>query len=304
MREIGSGRPGGASPRTSSKPTRLIAVGVLAGVLGLASGVVSAARVAVISNSNTAEVAADFTSSLAGHSFTPIDVSISVPGSIAALVPAYDVVLLFEDGRFANATPTGDLVATFAATGRPVVLGSFYDKDRSDSGGSGAGYGWGALETIDPNTTDGIGIPTGGQQRTLNPARTKRHPLTEGVNTLFATKWAGGNEAKAGTHVVAEWQEANARNRVDPAIAYRVTGTACVIQIGIIPHYPSVKTGGNVPGTDYGGDYYRVWQNAFDFADKHCVVPPPSVPTLSDAALLLLGLGLGALAWRERRRAG
>lgn len=285
-------------------PTRFIAVGMLAGVLGLPAGDAAAARVAVISNSNTAEVAADFATNLPGHSFAPIDVSISVPGSIAALVPAYDVVLLFEDGRFANATPTGDLVAAFAATGRPVVLGSFYDKDRSDSGGSGAGYGWGALEAIDPSTTDGIGIPTGGQVRTLNPARTVRHPLTEGVNSLFATKWAGGNEAKAGSHVVAQWQEPNARGRVDPAIAYRVTGVACVIQIGIIPHYPSVKTGGNVPGTDYGGDYYRVWQNAFDFADRHCVVKPLSVPTLSDAALLLLGLGLAVLAWRERRHAG
>jgi hypothetical protein len=302
MGKWGSGRLGSAPSQSRLAALRFLvgAIGVCA--LGLTSATSLAARIAVISNSNAAEVAADFGARLTGHSFTPIDVSISVPAELSSLVPAYDALLVFEDDRFANAKPTGDLAAAFAATGRPVVVGSFYDKDRSDAGGiGGGGYGWGNLELIDPNTTDGLGIPAGGQIRTLNPARTVRHPLTEGVTSLFAKRWAGGNEAKPGTRVVAEWQEPNYRGHVDPAIAYRITGNACVIQIGIIPHYPSVKVGGNVPGTDFGGDYYVVWRNAFDFAGQRCGIQP-SIPTLSDAALAALMLAVAALGWRQHRR--
>ena len=42
-------------------------------------------------------------------------------------------------------------------------------------------------------------------------------PLTQQVSTLFGTQWAGGNEAKPGTVVVARWQQPNARSNADPA---------------------------------------------------------------------------------------
>ena len=70
----------------------------------------------------------------------------------------FDVLLLFEDSVFSNATAVGNRVAEFANSGHAVVLGTFYDQDRSDAlAGTPAPHGWGNLETIDPNTTDGVG---------------------------------------------------------------------------------------------------------------------------------------------------
>ena len=126
-----------------------------------------AARVGVLSNKYFAETAADFNSNIAGHTFTAVDVSAATP-TLAALTANYDVLLLFEDGTFANAPTVGNVVAAFATTGRPVVLGTFYDQDRSDSPPTTIPHGWGALETIDPNTTDGTGTPYA--SRTLNTA--------------------------------------------------------------------------------------------------------------------------------------
>jgi hypothetical protein len=181
---------------------------------------------------------------------------------------------VFEDSVFANSTAVGNRVAEFANAGHAVVLGTFYDQDRSDAiGGTTIPHGWGALETIDPNTTDGVG--TSYAVRTLAPATILPHALTQGVTALAALRgnpgpYAGGNQAKLGTTVVAYWAQTNARGQPDPAIAYRVTGNACVIHIGIAPQYGIVATFGNF-GTDFGGDFYRVWGNAFSFGAARCV---------------------------------
>jgi hypothetical protein len=58
---------------------------------------------------------------------------------------------------------------------------------------------------------------------------------------------------------------------VRPAIAYRITGAACVIHIGIAPQYGVVATYGTY-GTDFSGDFYRVWTNAFGFGAARCVI--------------------------------
>jgi hypothetical protein len=95
----------------------------------------------------------------------------------------------------------------------------------------------------------------------------RRAPAHQGVTALSAVSgFAGGNQAKTGTIVLANWTEPNARGLPDPAHRLRVTGAACVIQIGIAPDY-AVGV-----GTGYGnftGDFYRVWSNAFDFAAEH-----------------------------------
>ena len=157
-----------------------------------------------------------------------------------------------------------------------MVLGTFYDQDRSDSVNPALlvpSHGWGALELIDPNTTDGIGVSTDGTgvpnlPRVLNAASIVPHPLTKGVTALGAASgFAGGNQAKAGTIVLANWTEPNARGLPDPAIAYRVTGAACVIQIGIAPDY---AVGVGIGYGNFTGDFYRVWTNAFDFAATSC----------------------------------
>ena len=296
------------SARRQRRPARApvaawlrVAAAVLAFALG--AGAAHAARIGVLSNRYFSQAAADFNAQLTGHTFTGVDVSAGAP-TLASLTAAYDVLLVFADTPqrpLATAPAVGDVVAAFANTGRAVVLGTFYDQERSDAGGNG----WGALESLDPNTTDGIGVPSpNGQPRTLDAATVVGHPLTRLVGTLSATQWAGGNEAKPGTIVVARWREPNARGNSDPAIAYRITGKACVAQIGIAPHYASLGS----YGVQFGGDFYRTWQNAFDYAAVGC--RPRSVgdagaqpvPTLSELALAALALALAGLALIERRR--
>jgi hypothetical protein len=174
-----------------------------------------------------------------------------------------------------NATAVGNRVAEFANAGRGVVLGTFYDQDRSDTTtGMALPHGWGALETIDPNSTDGNG--TAYAVRTLAASSIVAHPLTRGVQSLAALHgspgpYAGGNQAKPGTVVVAAWTQPNARGGVDPAIAYRVTGNACVIHVAIAPQY-AVLPRFNTYGIDFTGDFYRAWANAFNFAAGNCKI--------------------------------
>ena len=260
-----------------------------------------AARVGVLSNKLAVATAADFGAKIAGHTFTGIDIAAAVP-TLDALLANYDVLLLYEDGVFANATAVGNVVAAFAGGGRTVVLGTFYDQDRSDAtGGVITPHGWGDLEAIDPNTTDGIG--TAYAVRTLAAASIVRHPLTRGVQSLAALRgdpgpYAGGNQAKPGSVVVAAWSQLNAHGGTDPAIAYKITRRACVIHVGIAPHYGVLPTFGTF-GVDFAGDFYRVWKNAFDFGRLNC--RENSIPTLSDWALAALALALAAFAFANRR---
>ncbi len=292
---------------------RAVACAVLLVAAALAAPA-QAARVGVLSNRFFAQTAADFTTQIPGHTFTGIDVSGSVP-TLGSLTASYDVLLLFEDNRFANAPLVGDVVAAFAGTGRAVVLGTFYNQDRSDSTNPNLPsapnpFGWGsALEAIDPNTTDGIGVGTDSSgipnvAHTLNPASVTAHPLTVGVTTLFATSgYAGGDQSKPGSIVVATWTQPNARNLPDPAISYRVTGAACVIAIGIAPQYPTIGT----PGS-FGGNFHPTWKNAFDFAAGGCAVGPggannaTAIPALSIWSLALTALLVGAVGFAQRRR--
>jgi len=258
-------------------------------------GAAWAARVGVLANSYQQQTATDFTTNIRGHTFTPVDTSAST-FSLASLLANFDVLLVFEDSTFPSATAVGNAVAAYAQSGRAVVLGTFYDQDRSDASAEFAPHGWGALESIDPNTTDGVG--TSYAARSLDPASIVPHPLTTGVTSLFANRFAGGNEPKPGTTVVAYWAQTNALGHRDPAIAYRITAGACVIHVAIAPQYPSIAAA----STDFGGDFYKVWRNAFDFGAGHCVggtgnLPGPAViPTLSDGALALMALALALAA--------
>jgi len=275
--------------------------------MAVAAAPAQAARVGVLSNVYAVTTASDFAARIPGHTFTGIDVSSGAVPALPLLLSSYDVLLVFEDGAFANATAVGNVAAAFANAGRTVVLGTFYDQDRSDVNNptlANQHNGWGALETIDPNTTDGIGVRTDQNgvpnlSRVLNAAGIVAHPLTKGVTALGAVSgFAGGNQAKPGTIVLANWTEPNARGLPDPAIAYRVSGTACVIQIGIAPDY-AVGV-----GTGYGkftGDFYAVWTNAFDFAASSCSTPN-AVPSLSSGGLALTLLLILVAAFSQRRR--
>jgi hypothetical protein len=276
--------------------------------VALAAPASFAARVGVLTNKYATETAADFNARITGHTFTAVDTASSVP-TLASLTSAYDVLLVFEDSTYGNAPSVGNLAAAFAGTGRAVVLGTFYEQDRSDGPSSVSPHGWGALEQIDPNTTDGAGTPYA--PRTLDTTSMMRHPLTTGVTALASSKFAGGNSAKPGTIVVARWAEPNARGEADPAIAFRMTGISCVIHVAIAPNYNVL----GAAGTDFSGDFHRAWNNAFDFAAKRCTPTyapdaggdPANVPTLSAWGLILTVLlaafmGARALAPRRRRR--
>jgi exosortase sorting signal-containing protein len=265
---------------------------------------VHAARVGVLSNKYATETAADFNVRIPTHVFTPIDTSLAIP-TLQSLTNAFDVVLVFEDSTYGNATAVGDALAAFASTGHAVVVGAFYDQDRSDGPAINSPHGWGALEQLDPNTTDRTGTPYA--PRTLNTATMLRHALTTGVTALSSAKFAGGNLAKPGTTVVAYWTQPNAQGQPDPAIAFRITSAACVIQLAIAPNYAVI----GAAGTDYDGDFHRAWKNAFDFGANRCVstsgnsdTPDPfAIPTLSAWGLLLtmLLVGAGAVFRRGRR---
>jgi hypothetical protein len=276
--------------------------------LAVAMSPAHAARVGVLSNKYAVETAADFAAKIPGHTFAGVGTFASVP-TLPSLIGAYDVLLVFEDGRFANSKAVGDVAAAFANAGRPVVLGTFYDQDRSDSANPALTVipvpgGWGALESIDPDTTDGIGVRTDATgfpnlPRVLNAATIVPHALTKGVTALGATSgFAGGNQAKAGTVVLANWTELNALGLSDPAIAYRLTGTTCVVQIGIAPDY-AVGVGLGYGG--FTGDFYLVWKNAFDFAANSCGISN-NIPALSDGGLALTVLLVVAVAFSQRRR--
>ncbi len=296
-------------PRLSrTSHVRALAVLLVLALPALAASSAFAARVGILTNRYATETAVDFSSHIPSHTFTGIDTGSAIP-TLGSLTSAYDVLLVFEDSTYANAPSVGNLVAAFAGTGRAVVLGTFYEQDRSDAPPSVSPHGWGALEQIDPNTTDGTGTPYA--PRTLDPSTMIGHPLTADLTALSSQKFAGGNSAKPGTIVVARWAQPNARGEPDPAIAFRITGIACVIQVAMAPNYNVL----GVAGTDFGGDFHRAWKNAFDFGAKRCTPPyvadaggdPANVPTLSQwgvvlTVLLLALLGARSFIPRSRRR--
>ncbi len=274
----------------------------LAAVLSFASLMAclpaEAARVAVLSNKNADFVASDFAAHVPGHQFTAIDVS-GGPPALATLLASYDEILLFEDGLFQQAPAVGNVVFDFAQAGRPVVVATFYEQDRSDRAGLAlpTPHGWGQLESIDPNTSDTIGAAA--TPRSLDPASIVVHPLTAGVASLATNVggYAGGNQAKPGTTVLANWAQPNANNQPDPAIALRL-GNTCVMAVGIAPDIGAYSG----LGVSVSGDFYQMWRNVFDFGGGNCG-KGWAVPALSEAMLAAAGLLLACFAaWSLRRR--
>ncbi len=228
------------------------------GIVGTASVTVFTPAVLVLSNFRTGNGAIldSFSVRTANLTFDTLTVSGQTPS--VAFLNQYDVVLLFEDGLFANAINVGDSVGAYVSGGGNVVLGTFYWQDRSDNPNF-TPPGWGALEALDPFTA-----PYGSEYRadSLDVASIVAHPMTAGVTALRVHSYHGGVAAKPGTTVLARWSDAcqTCTGGVnDPLLGYRVGSMGQrIVGVSVAPQYPVY---GN-----YSGDFYRLWGNVLRWA--------------------------------------
>ena len=166
-------------------------------------------RVIILSNSSfdNGVVLDSFSVNMPNIAFDTMNVIAATPSP--AFLSNFNVVLLSENGNFANATSVGDTVEIYVQGGGNVVIGTFYWQDRSDNI---TGNGWGNLEMIDPFTG-----PTGSEYNpdNLDPASVVSHPLTAGVSSLSVQSYHGGVTAKVDAVVLATWSDGV------PLIGYR-----------------------------------------------------------------------------------
>ena len=225
-----------------------------------------AARVGVLSNKYATETAADFNARIPTHVFTGDRHLRGRPDAAVADQNAFDVILVFEDSTYGNATAVGNVAAAFANTGRAVVIGAFYDQDRSDGPPVNSPHGWGALEQIDPNTTDGTGTPYA--PRTLDTATMLAHPLTDGHHVAHERQVRGRQPGQAGHHgrrLLGPAECAGQRRPRDRLPHHRRR-----VRDPCSPSRRTIRSLG-VAGTDFSGDFHRAWKNAFDFGADRCV---------------------------------
>ena len=196
----------------------------------------------VVSNSYADTVVTDFTANTTGINYTAFTTSTQVP-TAADLAP-YDVILMFEDGNYANAPAVGNAVAAFHETGKGVVIGTFYWQD---SWGNFANY-----QALSP--------ASGSQYApdSIDPTTIVAHPVTVGVTALFADQYRGGTALEAGATALALWTTPNALGNPDPAVAVRTTAFGRTAAISVLPSYSAH----GAFGTAYSGGFYTLFQNA------------------------------------------
>jgi hypothetical protein len=221
--------------------------------------------------------ALDFTLKIPDIDFAYINISASTP-SFSDL-SAFNVVLLFEAGIFANAPNVGSAVYDYVRAGGNLVLGTFYEQDRSDINSTLTGWtpnGWGPLETIDPFTSDGVGCAYSND--TLDVSSIVAHPITNGVQNLSCQSYQGGVHAKPGTVVVANWTGLNYLGEACPLAGYRILeDNQRVVQISIYPGYEPF----NFTGTEVVGDFYTLWANALKWASEAFYTGPQVLKELT-----------------------
>ena len=160
----------------------------------------------------------------------------------------FDVILLFANGLFDQSVTLGNRIAEYVQAGGNVITATFYWQNRSDS--SLDATGWGNLEAIDPFST---GSGQTYQAAILNTAATVAHPLTSGVTVLTSTGFRGAVSAKAGTTVVARWNDSS------PLIGYRILPSGSrMVAVSLFPASGAAATGNVV----------TVWRNAVTWAGE------------------------------------
>ena len=170
-----------------------------------------------------------------------------VGAALDLLLANFDVLLLFEDSVFSNATAVGNRVAEFANSGHAVVLGTFYDQDRSDALSRHArtarmGRARNHRSEHDRRRRHVVCACARWRPPYHPPpsADARRHDARRRARQsgCLRRRQPGQTRHRRRRGVDAT----NARGETDPAIAYRITGAACVIHIGIAPQYGVVRT--------------------------------------------------------------
>jgi hypothetical protein len=245
--------------------------------------------VLVLSNfaAANASIVDSFPQYMPGLTFDSMNVSVQTP--TVAFMSQYSVVLLFEDGLFANALNVGDSVAAYVQAGGNLVLGTFYWQDRSDNQVYTT-RGWGALEEIDPF----LG-PQGSEYRadSLDATSIVEHPITQGVDSLWVSSsggYHGGVIAKPGTTVLARWSDACDYCETalgSPLVGFRIEANGQrIVGVTVGPGYPYY--GG------YGGDFYKLFENALGWAAGGSQPLPAASPIVrSHPAPESAGVGIG-----------
>jgi hypothetical protein len=226
----------------------------------------------ILSNNGADTCALDFALKIPDVDFAWMAVSSETP--TYSKLSGYDVVLLFEDGLFYNAPNVGSTVYDYVMSGGNLVIGTFYEQDRSDCI-SYAPNSWGTLETIDPFTSDGYGCAYSADE--LNVSSIVAHPITSGVQNLWCDSYQGGVHAKADTVVVANWTGLNALGETCPLAGYRIIeDNQRVVQISICPNYAYYNSSDNVEG-----DFYPLWANAIKWASEALYTGPQILEELT-----------------------
>jgi hypothetical protein len=231
------------------------------------SGRTATGNVLVLSNRYLSTIVDSFPVHMPGFTFDSMNVAGQTP--TVEFLSQFPVVLLFEDGLFSNAVNVGDSVAAYVQAGGNLVLGTFYWQDRSDNPRYSS-VGWGALEQIDP-----FAAPYGSEYRgdSLDTGSIVAHPLTQGLDSLWVNSYHGGVEPREGTIVVARWSDACIgcnQDTTTPLVGYRVESEGQrIVGVSLYPAYPYY--GG------FGGDFYRLWENALGWAIAADQGAPPSV---------------------------
>lgn len=227
----------------------------------------------ILSNYLADTCALDFTLKIPDVDFAWMSVYAETPD--VSKLWTFDVVLLFEDGLFSNAPTVGSAVYDYVMAGGNLVIGTFYEQDRSDCT-SYVPNGWGLLETIDPFTSDGYGCAY--SNNTLDVSSVIAHPITDGMDSLWCDQFQGGVHAKPDTVVVANWTGQNYLGEPCPLAGYRILEhNQRVVQISIYPNYAYLNTSDNV-----GGDFYTLWGNALKWASEAFYTGPQILKELTE----------------------
>ncbi|MGA1795239.1 MAG: choice-of-anchor D domain-containing protein [bacterium] len=180
-------------------------------------------------------VAANFGANMTDVSFETMDINLDIPD--LEYLRLFDVVLLFQCWTSDVSPQVGDALYDYVTSGGNLVLGLDYWAIRE------IGFGWGALETIDPlygGMSDYI-------YEELDTNSIVPHPLTAGLTALGCVARGGPVTVRDDAKTVAWWTDG------DPLITFNEPGgrITAVTALPSEPQYNPVM-----------GDFFLLWENA------------------------------------------